>query len=118
VAYCDVCGWDDKEEQYEYDKAQAKISEANADYYKEEREKAAKATDLFYKKYRGEIAANELEVRRESHTHFSMRVIGVFPKGSETYESLRPKIQGTFGGRFTTALDENSYKFEYIAYTD
>lgn len=118
TAYCDECGWDDKEERDEHDKAVSKTYEANAAYYKEEREKAAKATELFYKKYRGEIEAEELEMRTESHTHFSMRVIGVFPKGSETRETLRPKVNGTFGGRFTSILDENSYKFEFIAYTD
>ena len=41
-----------------------------------------------------------------------------FPKGSETYESLLPQVKGTFGGRFTTTINKDSYRFEYIAYTD
>lgn len=118
TAYCDECGWDDKEEQEEHDRAVSKATEANAAYYKEEREKFGRLRDLFYRKYRGEIEAEKLEMRTESHTHFTMKVVGVFPKGSETYASLLPKVRGTFGGRFTTTIDENSYRFEYIAYTD
>jgi len=118
TAYCPVCGWDAKEEQEEYDKIQYENHKKNEDYYKKEREDFAKARELFYQKYRGEIPAEKLEIRSESHTHFSMKKFGVFPKGTETYASLIPKVQGTFGGRFTTDIDSESYRFEYIAYTD
>jgi hypothetical protein len=116
--YCENCGWDGKEEQYEYDKQQMENYEKNKEYYVQQQKDYNEAKDLFYKKYGGEIPAGKLEIRYESHTHFTMKKIGVFPKGSETYESLEPKVRGTFGGRFTTKIDGNSYRFEYIAYTD
>lgn len=114
-AYCPECGWSAKEEQEEYDTIQLELYKKNAAYYAERQRKFDDAKDLFYRKYRGEVEANALEVRRESHTHFSMRVIGVFPKGTQTKESLLPEIEGTFGGRFTRLGD---FSFEYIAYTD
>ena len=117
-AYCVTCGWDAKEEQDEYDKQQMEVYKKNEAYYAQQRKEFDEARDLFYKKYRGEIPAEKLEIRGESHTHFTMKKIGVFPKGSETYESLLPKVRGTFGGRFTTTIDKDSHRFEYIAYTD
>lgn len=117
-AYCETCGWDAKEEQDEYDKQQMEVYKKNESYYAQQRKEFDEARDLFYKKYRGEIPAEKLEMRGEPHTHFTMKKIGVFPKGSETYESLLPKVRGTFGGRFTTVIDKDSYRFEYIAYTD
>ena len=117
-AYCEECGWDAKEEQIEYDKVMLDAYKKNEAYYAQQRKEFDDAENLFYKKYRGEIPADKLEMRSKSHTHFSMKVIGVFPKGSETYETLLPKVKGTFGGRFTTTINQDSYKFEYIAYTD
>ena len=117
-AYCETCGWDAKEEQHEYDKQQTEAYKKNEPYYARRQKEFDEARDLFYKKYRGEVPAEKLEIRSESHTHFTMKVIGVFPKGSESCQSLLPKIRGTFGGRFTTSIDESSYRFEYIAYTD
>jgi hypothetical protein len=113
--YCKSCGWDAKEEQNEYDAKQGELSKKNELYFEQQQREFEYARELFYKKYRGEMHADKLEIRAESHTHFSMKKIGVFPKGSETAESLRPKIKGTFGGRFTR-LDD--FRFEYIAYTD
>lgn len=110
-AYCGKCGWDAKEEQAEYDNQ-------NSKYYEKQHNEYIDDKELFFKKYRGEIPVDKLEMRYETHTHFTMRKLGVFPKGSETIETLLPKVRGTFGGRFTTAIDENSYRFEYIAYTD
>lgn len=117
-AYCETCGWDAKEEQYEYEKQQIEAYKKNEAYYEKQRKEFDEARELFYTKYRGEIPADKLEIRAEGHTHFSMKKIGVFPKGSETYESLLPQVRGTFGGRFTTSLNKDSYRFEYIAYTD
>ena len=117
-SYCETCGWDAKEEQNEYDRQQMEFYKKNEAYYEKQRKEWDEARDLFYKKYRGEIPADKLEIRAESHTHFSMKKIGVFPKGSETYESLLPQVKGTFGGRFTTTINKDSYRFEYIAYTD
>lgn len=108
--YCPNCGWDARDEQLDFEKM-ARTSETGFfDYSKWE-----EARRLFEQKFRGEIESEKLEIRRESHTHFSMKVRGVFPKGTETAESLHPKVAGTFGGRFTHI---NDFRFEYIAYTD
>lgn len=118
TSFCPVCEWSAAEERAEYEKKQDEIYKKQNEYYKKEREEFAEKRELFYKKWRGEIPADKLEIRSESHTHFTMKKFGVFPKGTETYNSLLPKVKGTFGGRFTTHIDEESYKFEYIAYTD
>ncbi len=115
TAYCPVCEWSGEEEKREYESKQLKLSKEQEDYYKKEREQFAAARELFYKRYRGEEPPEKLEIRHESHTHFSMKVIGVFPNKTETRESLLPKVRGTFGGRFERFGD---YYFEYIAYTD
>lgn len=112
TAFCPDCGWSAEEEQDEY---LAEIHKKNEVYYAGQQKRFNERLELFYKKYRGVEPVTELEVRSESHTHFSMKVFGVFPKGTETKESLLPKIRGTFGGRFTRFDD---YSFEYIAYTD
>lgn len=117
-SFCSTCGWDAKEEQSEYEAKKLEFYNKNKHYYEKQRKEFDEARELFYKKYRGEIPAEKLELRTETHTHFSMKVKGVFPKGSENYESLLPKVRGTFGGRFTTVVGEESYRFEYIAYTD
>lgn len=114
-AYCETCGWDAKEERDELDKKRREVVKSNEAYYEKQNKDFAEARDLFYKKFRGEIPAEKLEIRSESHTHFSMKKIGVFPVGSETRESILPKVLGTFGGRFARFDD---YCFEYIAYTD
>ena len=36
-AYCEACGWDAKEEQYEYDKLQMEIYKNNEAYYEKQR---------------------------------------------------------------------------------
>lgn len=110
--FCPECGWSAEEEQNEY---LAEVYKKNEAYYIEQQKRFDEYLNLFYNKYRGLEPVTELEIRKESHTHFSMRVIGVFPSGSETKESLLSKIKGTFGGRFTKF---NDYSFEYIAYTD
>lgn len=114
-AFCPACEWDEKEEYYE---KQSTLSKSDELYYKKQIEDYQESRKLFYKKYNGEIPADKLEIRCESHTHFTMKVIGVFPKGTETYESLKTNVQGTFGGRFNTVINKDSYRFEYIAYTD
>ena len=113
--YCGDCDWDAREE---YDKHQMDAYKKTETFIGKLSKEFDEERDLFYQKYRGEIPAEKLEIRRLPHTHFSMKVIGVFPKGSETYESLLPKVKGTFGGRFIKTINKDSYCFEYIAYTD
>lgn len=55
-----------------------------------------------------------VEFRTESHTHFSMKKIGAYPRGMSRDDLLK-QINGTFGGRFER-LTEN--RFSFIAYTD
>jgi hypothetical protein len=117
-AYCEECGWDAKEEQREYDRVQSEAYKKNEAYYEQQRKERDEKDRLFWKKFRGEIPADKLEIHSQSHTHFSMRIMGVFPKGSETCQSILPKVIGTFGGRWVSRIDEQSYSFEYIAYTD
>lgn len=55
----------------------------------------------------------EIEWYPQGHTNFSMKKIGVYPKGKE--EEVRKLVEGTFGGRFEQF---GNGKFIYIAYTD
>lgn len=59
---------------------------------------------------------DKIDWRNHSHTHFSMRKEGCFPKGT-TMDEVRKQVDGTFGGRFTR-WDEKACEFEFIAYTD
>jgi hypothetical protein len=112
--YCPVCEWDGEEEQMEYEKVQLESYNKNKEYYAEQNRKFSEARELFYKKYRGEVPTDKFECRTESHTHFSMKVVGVFPCGFDL-STVMDRIRGTFGGRFTRRGETS---FEYIAYTD
>lgn len=116
TAYCPECGWEACDEPKQ--KIDPEIEKRNQEYYKRQNEQWATQSKLFYDRYAGKEPIEKLEMRTESHTHFSQKVIGVFPKGTETYASLLPKVVGSFGGRFTTTIDKDSFRFEYIAYTD
>ena len=114
-AYCPKCGWDAKTEQDEYDKLQSEINKKNQSSFDKQNEEFQKRRYDFYKKYHGKLPVDKLEIRSEAHTHFTMKVFGVFPEGTENRESLLPKIRGTFGGRFDRFTNSS---FEYTAYTD
>lgn len=118
TAFCEKCDWSAREEFWEYEEKIINAYNLNKEHYEKQFKHNKEKEELFYKRYNGEIPAEKIEIRRYSHTNFSMRVIGVFPKGTETYESIRQKVRGTFGGRFTGEINKNSFKFEYIAYTD
>jgi hypothetical protein len=115
VAYCDSCGWEASEEVIIVSEKQKEINRKNAEYFQKQNEEWQKARKEFYDEFNGKSQPTKLKIRKESHTHFSMKVFGVFPNGTETASSLRPKVEGTFGGRFTL-LDDT--RFIYIAYTD
>lgn len=108
--FCPVCDWQGSDGEREH-----KLSEANKEYYKNEMEKWRKNRELFYQKFRDGEGITKLEMRREPHTHFTQIVRGIFPKGTETRETLLSRVNGSFGGRWNI-LTEN--KFEFIAYTD
>ena len=112
--YCPVCDWDANEERIAYEIEASKRHRSENTYIQDSIEKDR----VWYAKWRGDIPAEKFECRRQGHTHFSMRITGVFPKGTETYESISEKVKGTFGGRFLTEMNKESFRFEYIAYTD
>lgn len=109
--YCPVCGWSGSDEQ----NAQSKISAKNAEYYAKANREFSEQRDSFYKKYNTGENINKLEMRIESHTHFTQKVIGIFPAGTQSKKSIYAEVKGTFGGRFIRFDD---YRFEFIAYTD
>ena len=110
--YCPECDWDAYDEQIEEDK---KRYEANRESYEAEQRAWKAEKDLFDAMYDGRDQPDKLRIRNYGHTHFSMTVKGVFPKGTETKETILQQVKGTFGGRFVRFDD---FRFEYIAYTD
>ena len=111
--YCPECDWSAADEQ---DNKPVKMpTDKEIEGYKRQAEEWDRRRTLFYARYNGKEPIETLEMRTESHTHFTQIVIGVFPKGTETKSTLLPKIQGTFGGRWDRFTDTN---FKYIAYTD
>lgn len=114
-AFCPACNWSASEEQEEYDKKQTEYwAKYHKETYTEQNRAFEEKRKLFYEKFNGKIEATELEMRTETHTHFSMKVVGVHPKGFDLNPHM-DKIRGTFGGRFSR---KNNHSFEYIAYTD
>src|SRR5687767_7761901 len=109
--YCPKCDWQGEDDQKSY----GKESPVNIEFYKKEQQQFQDRREMFYKRYRGQEVIEKLEIWHESHTHFSQKLLGVFPKGTETRESILPKVKGTFGGRFERFTDTT---FEYTAYTD
>jgi len=115
--YCDTCGWSLFDEIRELKKAPEYIERQKKldDYYNEQAKIREERLESFWLKYRGEIPPEKFECITCDHTHFSQKVHGVYPKGSETTDSIRKKVDGTFGGRFEKLTD---YSFTFIAYTD
>ena len=109
--YCPVCDWQGIDEQKDY----PKTTDKETAYYKLQNETWAKDINEFYEKYRTGMGIEKLEIRIEGHTHFSQKVTGIFPEGTETIGTILPKVTGTFGGRFNYF---GKYAFTYIAYTD
>lgn len=112
--FCETCGWDAKEEQDSYYVRPTKEQE---EAWEKERERFDAEDKLFWSMFSGNTPPDKLRIKYESHTHFSMKKIGVFPHGTQTQESLLKEIRGTFGGRFEVFNDITG-KFSYIAYTD
>jgi hypothetical protein len=112
AAYCPVCNWEPADDITPID---PEVEKRNREYYQKENERWQAARDLFYNRFNGKEPIPALEMRNEAHTHFTQKIIGVFPIGTETRDSLLPKVKGTFGGRFSRF---GTYNFEYIAYTD
>ncbi len=102
--YCPVCNWDGREEQIQEEN---KIRQV--DY--------RQCIDSFFKvRTMDDLDKSKIDYLSMSHTHFSMRKKGVFPKGT-TKNEVEQKVKGSFGGRFKS-FNEDTCTFEYIAYTD
>ncbi len=115
---CDECDWNLRDQLYlqemEYRKTEKYKKEQ--EYYAEEARKRNEATKAFYDFYSSKEIATEFNCRSNSHTHFSMELVGYFPPSMPDSE-LMEKIKGTFGGRFTSR-NNTIGRFRYIAYTD
>jgi hypothetical protein len=115
TAYCPECNWcPDDDDVVPVD---PEVEKRNRESYAEQMKKWDEQKESFYRKFHGKEPATKLEMRQEGHTHFSQKVIGVFPPNCETRESLYPKVKGTFGGRWEYFSAEAG-KFSFIAYTD
>jgi hypothetical protein len=115
TAYCPVCDWScDDEIPAPID---PEIRKRNEDSWAEMRAKEDARIKSFFKKYNGMEPVTEFETMYQGHTHFSMKKLGVFVKGTETRATIEEKVKGTFGGRFEF-FNEDRGSFCYIAYTD
>lgn len=114
ASYCPICNWCPEDDIRPID---PEVQKRNREYYERENERWRIARESFYNKYNGLESIEKLEIRCEPHTHFTQKQIGVFPPGTETTETLLPKINGTFGGRFEN-FDSKRGRFSFIAYTD
>jgi hypothetical protein len=56
----------------------------------------------------------KVDYRVHGHTHFTQRVVGVYPLGTKQSD-VEALVKGTFGGRWESF---GKGKFGYIAYTD
>jgi hypothetical protein len=100
ASYCPGCDWDGREEQIEYNNQQFK------NYIPSER--------VIKYKTINDLDKTKIDWISESHTHFSMIKIGVYPEGV-TMDQVLENVRGTFGGRFQHFGDG---RFRYVAYTD
>jgi len=121
--YCPECDWDGREEQMHQQDQVSKTTykgfgnkQMHDDFY-ERQAKQDEFNKKFESMFRGETDAEKLIVVRLSHSNSSMKVKGVFPKGSETRKTISEnrEVKGTFGGRFEYF---SNCAFIYIAYTD
>lgn len=93
--YCPLCEWEAKDEE-------VKAATSKTTY------------DPFRVKTKADLDRTKIDWVHESHTHFSMKKIGVYPEGT-TRQEVEEKVKGTFGGRFER-FDKG--EFVYVAYTD
>lgn len=96
--YCEKCGWEGKDEQV--------VMINNHKCYVQ--------NNTIQRYELRELDETKIDYHTFSHTHFSMKIRGVYPKGT-TIKQVEKEVKGTFGGRFNSFGDG---KFEYIAYTD
>lgn len=114
--YCPECEWDAHDEQNEAEKLslQRFNESGQSEAYRKQNEEFDARRRAFYALFHSTEVVTEFQCRTESHTHFSQKVIGMYPGENLTPENMK-QIRGTFGGRF----EHNAHgRFVYIAYTD
>lgn len=109
--YCPECDWQGREDQISY----KTLPSESIERYKKETAELDEFYKTFWLMYRGKKEIEKLVIIHQSHTHFSQKLIGVFPKGTETRESIMEEVIGTFGGRFESFTETS---FSFIEYTD
>jgi hypothetical protein len=114
TSYCPVCEWCPDDDVVPVD---PEVQKRQQEAYAADNERWQKQRESFYNKLAGKEPITELEIIHQGHTHFSQKLIGVFPPNSITGSEIEEKVKGTFGGRFEYFNKEHG-KFSYIAYTD
>jgi hypothetical protein len=106
--FCEACDWLHADE----------IADENMRKFKELKNKPPVHEGCVSNAIRGENKLDDriINWRYETHTHFSMKKVGVFPPGTMRAD-VEKEVAGTFGGRFEY-FNESERKFSYVAYTD
>ncbi len=107
--WCPECGWSGKDEEDSY---------AFNDYIVKDNKDDPKGAWDWYKPR--PLDPRKIDYRNESHTHFTMKKVGVYPVGdyaseAEARSAVTAVVKGTFGGRFESF---GGGRFSYVAYTD
>ena len=103
TTFCPLCGWDAEEERMEYENNNPPES----------------YQPMFKIKTLDDLDDSKVDWISESHTHFSMKKRGVYPKDWDNQkaigEILAAGVRGSWGGRFSYI---GGGRFTYVAYTD
>lgn len=102
--FCPKCGWDGKEEE----------NENYIEIRKKQNNNDRKIENEYRQRTIEDLDNTKIQWIVLSHTHFSMKCVGVCPPQTSK-EAVRELVKGTFGGRFESF---GGGKFTYIAYTD
>lgn len=106
--YCDICGWDARDEPAPEVKPQ---SQEEKDYWAGWRKEQDRLRNL-------PLDNTKVSWRDRPHSNCSMIKEGVYPQSGDAAADramVRKAVDGTFGGRFEYFGDG---KFKFIAYTD
>lgn len=107
--YCPICNWQASEDVQEYNLSGSEPSDYGKKY-------SDHVSDIEQKRS-GKQPISKFDYYSLSHTHFSMKKIGVFPSKSMSKKEVESHLLGSFGGRFSE-FNEEVGTFTYIAYTD
>lgn len=99
--FCPVCGWEEKDD--------PDLVMVESTFYF-----LPAGIHIEYKPHI--LDRTKIDYHTQMDTHFTQKVIGVFPVGT-SQEQVLEKVRGTFGGRFEK-WSPSTGDFVYIAYTD